>query len=298
MRLKFTMSALALVLLASAPLASAQSASKDAKTVYETAKSTGSHNTLVAAIDAAGLKDAANGTDMITVFAPTDDAFAALPDGTVEALLANPEKLAAILTHHVVAGKAMAADVLGAESHMSVFGQALAVDADVPSIGGAKITATDVACSNGVIHVIDSVIVPKTLVEIGAENEDFSTLVAAVEAAGLVETLSGDGPFTIFAPTNDAFAKIPEATLAELLEPENKDKLTSILTYHVVPGAVMASDVTTLASATTVEGSDIDISVKTDGGETTVMVDEATVVATDIKALNGVIHVIDTVIMP
>lgn len=132
------------------------------------------------------------------------------------------------------------------------------------------------------------------IVDIAAGNEAFSTLVAAVQAAGLVDTLKSEGPFTVFAPTNDAFAKLPEGTVESLLEPENKDQLTAILTYHVVPGKVMAADVTGLSSATTVQGSDISITVE--GG--VVMVDEATVTATDIEASNGVIHVIDTVIIP
>ncbi|TWU31332.1 fasciclin domain-containing protein [Novipirellula artificiosorum] len=134
----------------------------------------------------------------------------------------------------------------------------------------------------------------KTIVENAVGTEDFSTLVAAVKAAGLVDTLSGKGPFTVFAPTNEAFAKLPKETLADLLKPENKDKLVSILTYHVVPGTVMAKDVVKLTEAKTVQGSDVKIKV-TDG---TVMVNKAKVVKTDIKCSNGVIHVIDTVILP
>lgn len=133
-----------------------------------------------------------------------------------------------------------------------------------------------------------------SIVEIAAGNPDFSTLVAALQAAGLVEALSGEGPFTVFAPTNEAFAQLPPGTLDMLLLPENKDKLTAILTYHVVPGAVMAADVVTLTEAKSLQGDTIAISV-TDG---TVMVDEAEVVATDIKASNGVIHVINAVITP
>jgi uncharacterized surface protein with fasciclin (FAS1) repeats len=134
-----------------------------------------------------------------------------------------------------------------------------------------------------------------SIVEIAAGNEDFSTLVAAVKAAGLVETLSGDGPFTVFAPTNAAFAKLPKGTVEDLLKPENKDQLIAVLTYHVVPGAVMAGDVVKLTEAKTVQGSKVNITVGKDQG---VKVNNANVVATDIKASNGVIHVIDTVILP
>lgn len=132
------------------------------------------------------------------------------------------------------------------------------------------------------------------IVDTAAGVGQFETLVAAVQAAGLVDVLKGDGPFTVFAPTDEAFAKLPEGTVASLLEPENREKLVGILTYHVVPGRVMAADVVGLDEAKTVQGGMIDISV--DGG--TVMVDEATVTATDIEASNGVIHVIDRVILP
>lgn len=133
----------------------------------------------------------------------------------------------------------------------------------------------------------------KTVVEIAAGNEDFSTLVAAVKAAGLAETLSGEGPFTVFAPTNAAFENLPEGTVEMLLKPENKEKLVSILTYHVVPAKVMAADAKTMM-APTVNGTEA--SVKVEDGKVTI--DGANVTATDIKASNGVIHVIDAVIMP
>ena len=131
-----------------------------------------------------------------------------------------------------------------------------------------------------------------TIVDVAAGNPDFETLVAAVTAADLVETLSGDGPFTVFAPTDDAFDALPEGLLDALLLPENKEALTSILTYHVVSGEVMAADVTA-GDVETVEGSTI--AITTDGG---VMVNDANVVTTDVDASNGVIHVIDKVIVP
>ena len=132
------------------------------------------------------------------------------------------------------------------------------------------------------------------IVDVAAENGSFNTLVAAVKAAGLVDTLKGEGPFTVFAPTDDAFAKLPEGTVESLLMPENKDKLVAVLTYHVVAGKVMAADVVKLDKATTVQGQDIMIKIM--NGK--VMVDNANVVATDVKASNGVIHVIDQVLLP
>lgn len=122
----------------------------------------------------------------------------------------------------------------------------------------------------------------------------FGTLAAALEAGDLIDTLKGEGPFTVFAPTDEAFAKLPEGTVADLLKPENKAKLVEILTYHVVPGKVMASDVVTLESADTVAGKPVTISVS----EGTVSINDATVVKTDIEASNGVIHVIDSVLLP
>jgi uncharacterized surface protein with fasciclin (FAS1) repeats len=136
----------------------------------------------------------------------------------------------------------------------------------------------------------------KDIVDTAVSAGSFKTLVAAVQAAGLVDTLKGDGPFTVLAPTDEAFAKLPEGTVASLLKPENKAKLAAILTYHVIPGKAMAADVVKLDGNTvkTVQGGGIQVSVN--GG--TVMVNDAQVIQTDIACSNGVIHVIDTVIMP
>lgn len=131
------------------------------------------------------------------------------------------------------------------------------------------------------------------IVNLASSTDNLSTLVAAVKAADLVETLQGDGPFTVFAPTNEAFEKLPEGTLESLLKPENKDQLTKILTYHVVSGKVMSSDLKDGMTAKTVEGSEIKIRL----GDN-VMINEAIVVKADIGASNGVVHVIDSVILP
>ncbi len=133
----------------------------------------------------------------------------------------------------------------------------------------------------------------KDIVDTAVEAGSFETLVAAVQAAGLVDTLKGDGPFTVFAPTDEAFAALPEGTVEDLLKPENKEQLVAILTYHVVPGKVMSGDLSDDMMATTVQGSDVTIDL--DNG---VMVEEATVVSADIETSNGVIHVIDKVILP
>ncbi len=152
----------------------------------------------------------------------------------------------------------------------------------------ASCTPTFAACGTcGDAHKHD-------IVDTAVEAKGFSKLVAAVKAAGLVETLKGEGPFTVFAPTDAAFEKLPEGTLASLLKPENKEKLVGILTYHVVPGKVLAADVVKLKKAETVQGSKVRIKAK-DGK---VKIDNANVVKTDIECTNGVIHVIDAVILP
>ncbi len=269
--------------------------------IVDTAVGAGKFGTLVAAVKAAGLVETLKGDGPFTVFAPTDEAFAKLPKGTVETLLKpeNKEKLQAILTYHVVSGKVMAADVVKLKKAKTVQGQdvAIAVVDGKVKINDATVVATDIKCKNGVIHIIDSVILPPTtpdIVDTAVGAGSFNTLVAAVKAAGLVETLKGEGPFTVFAPTDEAFAKIPAETLKELLKPENKEKLAGILTYHVVSGKVMAEDVVEMTSATTVNGQKARIKV-VDGK---VMIDGAQVVKTDIECGNGVIHVIDSVIMP
>jgi uncharacterized surface protein with fasciclin (FAS1) repeats len=208
----------------------------------------------------------------------------------------NKAKLQAILTYHVVAGKVMAVDVVKLSSAKTVFGQDVAVSSQDGKVmvGNANVTKTDIETQNGVIHVIDAVMMPGDIVDVAVGAGSFNTLVSAVKAAGLVETLKGDGPFTVLAPTDAAFAKLPAGTLDELLDPANKEKLQKILTYHVIPGNVMAADVVKLKSAKTVNGQDVTISTSMGN----VMIDNAKVVQTDIKALNGVIHVIDAVILP
>ena len=268
--------------------------------IVDTAIGAGSFKTLVAAIQAADLVDTLKGTGPFTVFAPTDAAFAKLPEGTVESLLRpeNKAKLQAVLTYHVVAGKVMAADVVKLTGAKTV--QSQQVDINVAdgkvTVNEANVTKTDIETSNGVIHVIDSVMMPadKDIVDTAVGAGSFKTLVAAVQAAGLVDTLKSEGPFTVFAPTDDAFAKLPKGTIDNLLKPENKDQLVAILTYHVVPGRLLARDVVKTSSAKTVNGKSASVKVS----DASVMIGNAKVVATDIKTSNGVIHVIDSVIIP
>jgi uncharacterized surface protein with fasciclin (FAS1) repeats len=268
------------------------------QSIVEIAVEDGRFTTLVAALEAADLVGTLDGEGPFTVFAPTDDAFAMLPDGTVEALLQDPEALSEILLYHVVPGNVMASDVVSLSSAETASGEELSisVDGSTVMINESRVVVADIEASNGVIHVVDSVLIPpaeaQSIVAIAAEDGRFSTLVAALEAADLVGTLDGEGPFTVFAPTDDAFAMLPDGTVDALLN--DIPTLQSILLYHVVPGNVMASDVAGLSSAGTASGLEISISVE-DGA---VMINNAQVIITDIVASNGVIHVIDRVILP
>lgn len=268
--------------------------------IVDTAVAAGSFKTLVAAVQAAGLAEALKGPGPFTVFAPTDDAFAKLPKGTVENLLKpeNKAQLASILKYHVVSGSAMAADVTKMPAWTTLEGQRINITAKngQAMVDNATITKTDIACKNGVIHVIDTVIMPSSdnIVATADKAGSFSTLIAACKAADLAGVLSGPGPFTVFAPTDEAFAKLPAGTLDMLLKPENKETLASILKYHVVSGRVFSPDAVKAGKATTVQGDGITITSSAKG----VMINNANVVTADIDASNGVIHVIDAVLLP
>lgn len=173
------------------------------------------------------------GEGPFTVFAPTDEAFAKLPEGTLETLLKpeNKQQLTNILLYHVLPGKVMSSEVKDGLIADTALGTSVFFKVDMASyINEAQIIITDIEASNGVIHVIDTVILPKDIVDAAVFNK-FNTLVAAVQAAGLVDTLKGEGPFTVFAPTDEAFAKLPAGTLDNLLKPANKKQLTDILLY-------------------------------------------------------------------
>jgi uncharacterized surface protein with fasciclin (FAS1) repeats len=270
------------------------------KNIVETAVGAGSFKTLAAALQAAGLVDALQGEGPFTVFAPTDDAFAKLPEGTVETLLKpeNKDKLVAVLTYHVVSGKVPASKVVKLNGATTLNGQQvdISVDGSTVTVDNATVVKTDIECSNGIIHVIDSVILPASddIPTTAAAAGSFKTLLAAVQAADLAGALSGEGPFTVFAPTDEAFAKLPEGTVESLLKPENKAKLAAILKYHVVPGRVYSSDALAAGSAKTLQGEAVSIKVTDDGAK----VNDAGLIKTDIDTSNGVIHVIDSVILP
>ena len=283
--------------------------------IVDTAVKAGQFKTLVKAVKAAGLAETLKGEGPFTVFAPTDEAFAKLPEGTLDSLLKNKDDLKKILLFHVVKGKVTAKDAMKLDGKMAetAAGQkvGIKVKGDKVMVGKATVVKADVMASNGIIHVIDTVLVPtmntalvdhhekgetkmKDIVATAKGAKDFTILCKAVEAAGLTETLQGKGPFTVFAPTDKAFKAIPEDKLNALLK--DKEALTKVLTYHVVPGKVMAKDVVKLESAKTVNGKKLNIETEDEGAK--VMVEGAQVVKTDIEASNGIIHVIDKVLLP
>jgi uncharacterized surface protein with fasciclin (FAS1) repeats len=273
---------------------------KAAEDIVNTAVKAGSFNTLAAALKAADLVGALKGEGPFTVFAPTDEAFAKLPEGTVASLLKpeNKSRLVGVLTYHVVSGKVPAAKIVKLSGAKTLNGQRVDIKTkgEAVHIDGASVVKKDIECTNGVIHVIDSVILPEMdkIPAVAEEAGHFTTLLAAVKAAGLVDALSGDEPLTVFAPTDEAFAQLPEGTVASLLKPENHDKLVAILKYHVVKGRVYSDDAVKAKEADTLQGQTIHVSVT--GGRA--MVNNAGLIATDVDAANGVIHVIDQVLVP
>jgi len=264
-----------------------------AKDIVDTAVAAGDFKTLVAAVKAAGLVETLKSDGPFTVFAPTDEAFGKLPKGAIEALLANPDQLGAILKYHVIPGRVMASDVVKLTSAKTALGQTVGITTSSGvMVGNANVVKTDIETSNGVIHVIDTVLIPANdIIETARTAGSFKTLLAALDAADLTGALQGDGPFTVFAPTDKAFAKLPKGTVESLLN--DIPKLKSILTYHVVQGKVMASDVVKLSEAKTLQGQTVRIDASSG-----VRINSARVVKADVMADNGVVHVIDEVLLP
>ena len=275
--------------------------------IVEVATEAGDFPTLLAAVEAAGLVDAlSDDSASLTVFAPTEAAFAALPEGALDSLLADPDALAGVLTYHVL-GSAVtvnqAADLAGSTVETLNGGKvAITVrDDDYVYINLAQVVSYDIEASNGIIHVIDAVLLPPdltpsemTIAEIASSNEDFETLVAAATAANLVGTLNDpEASLTVFAPTDAAFEALGESTLNYLLN--NLDDLESTLLYHVVAGAGLSSIDAIAATGSSIEmanGDEAMISL----GDSGLMINMSNIVTTDIVASNGIIHVIDTVL--
>lgn len=300
---------MAAVLGASTTLLQACGGSDDGpeRNIVEVAQNTPELSILVEAVVAAGLAPTLS-TGMLTVFAPTNAAFAALLTElgvTKEALLANKPLLTAVLTYHVLGSRVPRADVPLGKAITPLSGGFFKIE----SSGGLKvtdgrnrvtnITATDISASNGVVHLVDRVLLPanKDIVATASALPDFSILVEAVAAAGLVGTLQGAGPFTVFAPTNSAFASLlTELGVTKQALLANKPLLTAVLTYHVIPARVLKAEVPINTAVTTVQGETLTVNANL--AITDQRMRMSNIVATDVFTSNGVIHAVDKVILP
>ncbi len=255
------------------------------------------HTILETAVIAAELDDDLAGTGPFTVFAPTDAAFNALPAGTLASLLEDPTgALAQILLYHVVGSQIVSSELADGQVVTTLNGDSITITFQEGSfyVDNAKITGTDIHTDNGVVHVIDAVILPKsTVVDIIVGSPDHTTLEAAVIAAELADDLSGEGPFTVFAPTDAAFDALPAGTVASLLE-DPTGALAQILLYHVVAAKALSTDLSDGQMITTMNGDSVTVKIM-DGN---VYIDDAMVTSADLMADNGVVHVIDAVILP
>jgi uncharacterized surface protein with fasciclin (FAS1) repeats len=266
-------------------------------TVYEVIAGSADHNTLEAGITTAGLQGTLSGPGPFTVFAPTDDAFAALPDGVLDALLADPDgALTDVLLYHVIGDTVASSDLINGQFAATINGDSVVVTisgSDV-FINNAMVSTADITTDNGIVHVIDAVLVPgSTVYEVIAGSADHNTLEAGITTAGLQGTLSGPGPFTVFAPTDAAFEALDEGVLEALLaDPEGA--LTNVLLYHVVGAKAMSGDLSDGQMIATLNGDSVMVSI-VDGS---VYINDAMVTIADIEADNGVVHVIDMVLVP
>ena len=258
------------------------------------------HILLASAVVAAELAETLSGDGPFTVFAPTDDAFGLLPEGLITELLADPTgELATILTHHVYAGNALSTDLFNDMMVPTLAGTELTVSimGDMVQIDNATVTVADIVTDNGVVHVIDAVLVPTeetlTVVDVVVDSENHTILETAVVAAGLAETLSGEGPFTVFAPTDDAFGLLPEGSITELLA-DPTGELATILTHHVYAGNALSTDLSNGMTVPTLAGTELTVSIMGN----MVQIDDANVTVANIVTDNGVVHVIDAVLVP
>lgn len=277
---------------------------KDPQNIVQVASSNADFSILVQALDKAGLVSTLEGSGPFTVFAPTNAAFTALFTqlGVSGINDLSAEALRPILLNHVISGNVKAADI--STGYAETFNNTapggnkvklfISKGSDV-KVDGSKVITADVMASNGVIHAIDKVILPPSVVSHAINNPDFSILVEAVVKAGLVEALSAAGPFTVFAPTNDAFNALFAALGVTGIADLTAEQLTPILLYHVVSGNVLASQVSTGTVPTLNTSSSISIVAGSMGVE---LNGSSNVVATDVQAANGVIHVIDAVLLP
>lgn len=272
----------------------------ETKNIVEVAADAENFSILIEAAQKAGLAEFLSTENNLTVFAPTDAAFAAiLSDLGLSSLDDVPvADLTQILTYHVIGAKVMSTDLSTgyvptlASFDSSPVSMYIAVGNTVSINGSVSVTTADVEAENGVIHVVDKVILPPTVVNIALANENFTTLVQAVVKAGLVDALSADGPFTVFAPTNSAFAALFAQLGISGIDDLTAEQLIPILTYHVVPGNVVSTELSS-GEVGTLNGQNLSVDLSAG-----VKINDSEVIAADIQGANGVIHVIDQVLIP
>jgi len=271
-----------------------------AQTVVDIIVNSPNHNTLEAAVIAAGLAGTLSGPGPFTVFAPTDAAFDALPNGVLTELLADPSgQLTQILLYHVVGASALSTSLSNGDmiETLQEGDVTVTINGSGVFINNAQVTVADLIATNGVVHVINAVLLPpaesSTVVDIIVNSANHNTLEAAVIAAGLAGTLSGVGPFTVFAPTDAAFNALPAGVL-NLLLADPTGLLTDVLLYHVVGGTALSSSLSNGQTITTLLGEDVTVTINGSG----VFINDAEVTVADIVADNGVVHVIDAVLSP
>lgn len=257
-------------------------------------------STLETALGAAGLAETFGQDGTFTVFAPTNEAFAALGDA-LDTIVADVEELTRILTYHVAGDELSRAELSGLDSVKTLQGQNISVEVTEDTLilnGNVQVVTADIEASNGIVHVIDTVLIPgedlPTIAEIVVGNDDFETLLVALQTADLVDTFTGDGDFTVFAPTDAAFEAI-EPSLLEAVLADPDGLLTEILTYHVVGESLDSSELAALPTVRTLQGQDISLEIV---GEDLILNGNIKVAPADILASNGVVHVIDTVLIP
>ena len=255
-------------------------------------------NILQSAVLAAELAGTLSGNGPFTVFAPTDAAFDALADGVLDGLLENIDALTAVLYHHVHSGNVLSTD-LSDDMQVPTLNEdtlTVSIDGNVVMIDMSTVTVADIVAENGVVHVIDMVLIPETndqtVMSIIANSPVHTTLNQAIEAAGLVETLSGDGPFTVFAPVDSAFNGLPDGALELILA--NTDQLTELLFNHVHSGEVYSEDLEDGMMVPTLNNTELEVSIE----GMTVMINLSTVIQADQSASNGVVHIIDQILTP
>ena len=275
------------------------------KDIVELAQATPDLSTLVAAIDAAGLTATLKGPGPFTVFAPTNAAFEALPDGALETLLANPTVLADLLTYHVVSGNVMSTDLSDGPVTTLYDGETIdvSVNGGVTLNGSASVTSADNEASNGVVHIINEVLFPEgfelpkqNIVEIAAATPDLSILVEALTIyPDLVEALSAEGTYTVFAPNNAAFTAFLGVIGQTSLDDIPEDVLRDVLEYHVIStAALLSTDLSDGQTAATIGGEDVTVTI--DGSD--VFISDSKVLSPDVVASNGVVHIMEDVMVP